>query len=134
MYRTTRCPYCKTVLETMQITSWNDYGNNLGDPTGICWSCKRTYNTGRRYWSEMTKCQKYTVYIKLLITFIVNALYLTVLGSIIIGVLGLLIPQLNQFLDSIDFVTGLVFLYFLIFPFSTYLSYLRFKQEIYKNF
>lgn len=48
IYKTSKCPYCKTPIKFLERTYWNDYTNDIGEPLAQCSNCKRNYKTGKQ--------------------------------------------------------------------------------------
>lgn len=93
-YKTTKCPYCKTILTAREITYWNYYTNDVGNPIEHCPGCKKPYRTGKRKWSELSATKKYLVYFKILITIIYQPFIVEI---ILIGICALITSLLNKF-------------------------------------
>ena len=53
-YRTTKCPYCGYILESMSISA----KELIGKPLETCPSCQKQYRTGMKYWKDMNGGEK----------------------------------------------------------------------------
>jgi uncharacterized C2H2 Zn-finger protein len=61
IYTTTRCPHCGQLVE--QSAGYDDDLNRrIGPPIASCPSCGKSYQTGRKYWAQMTAAEQRKIY------------------------------------------------------------------------
>ncbi len=64
-YKFSKCPHCGKFIDAFKPTGWNDLEEQIGDPVGLCFSCLRSYNTGRKYWKDMDGVDRFVVYARI---------------------------------------------------------------------
>lgn len=85
IYQTGRCPYCNYIVEPSTRTGINNYANSFGPSEEICPNCQNQYSTGRfNSWSETDSTDRMIVFIQMLITIPITALYLMIPMSILL--------------------------------------------------
>jgi hypothetical protein len=130
VYRTSKCPYCKTTLQYRKRTYWNDYTQDLGDPIDYCPTCKKPYKTGKERWSKMSNKKKNIIYLKLAISFVVQPFIYLVLIMLLWTVLALIFPKIPN-PEEMDIMPKLMLIgYLVLLPITTWLLIVSFKQEI----
>ena len=79
MYRTTRCPHCRQVLEYMTRTGFGDWTEDIGNPVEMCPHCELPYRTGANYWGGMSSDEKSEFKTKLALIGVFAILFVTIL-------------------------------------------------------
>ena len=133
VYRTSKCPYCKTTLQFRKRTYWNDYTQDLGDPIAHCPTCKKPYKTGKERWNKMSSKRKNLIYSKLAVSFIVQPFIIIIILMLIWTVLGLIFPKLSDYEEIIFAPKPLLIAYLVVLPITALLIILSFKQNIKEN-
>ena len=119
-YRTSKCPYCKSVINSFERSFWNDFEADFGEPFGICENCGGQFKTGKNYWENMSNGKKKIIYFKLLISILIQPLYILLYIGLATFILSLIFPKvinLNGLEETNPFIISGVLL--LIFFFST---------------
>lgn len=130
VYRTSKCPYCKTTLQYRKRTYWNDYTNDIGDPIAYCPTCKKPYKTGKEWWSKMNSKKKNLIYFKLAISFFIQPLIILIVLMLLWTVAALIFPKLSEFEEVVIAPKPLLISYIVLFPISIWLIISSFKENI----
>ena len=133
VYRTSKCPYCKTTLNYRKRTYWNDYTQDIGDPIAYCPTCKKPYKTGKEKWRKMSNKRKNIIYLKLAISFIVQPFIFLIIIMLLWTVLALIFPKIPNIEEMSSAPKLMLIGYLILLPITTWLLILSFKQEIKEN-
>lgn len=84
VYRTSKCPTCSKVVE--QFAGYDDDLNlHIGSPVAQCNHCGTQYQTGRKFWKDMTKSEKGKIYSLLILGFLVGGLKVALIVMLAVG-------------------------------------------------
>jgi hypothetical protein len=78
LYETAKCPHCGAYIHVNKPTGVNDVDKYVGKPTRKCRACFQEYQTGRKYWHEMSGGERTFIYF--LLAF--NSCYTAVMYSV----------------------------------------------------
>jgi DNA-directed RNA polymerase subunit RPC12/RpoP len=86
-YRTSKCPYCGSMLESMTPTGLDDFTDQFGDPIITCSNCGGKIRTGRQFWDVMLPFDKFMSVVRAVFNTIFVALFaLLTIGMILVNV------------------------------------------------
>lgn len=120
-YKTTKCPYCNIVLESMRRTNWNDFSNDIGLPIEHCPNCNKPYKTGRLLWKNMNKQKKINIHFKFIVSVIVQPIFWSVALYIILFIIGLFSPNISNRIEKTPDSQLFIILYSITFVLSTFI-------------
>lgn len=130
-FRTTRCPYCGAKIEIMEPYGINDYGNDLGEPYGLCSSCGGKFTTGKQRWSRMNILVKIMVILKLIFNIIVSsALFSALILFCIYGLKKYFFKDSFNWLDNYEVFDLILIGAVILIPILAIGGVLRLKEEI----
>lgn len=109
-YKTSYCPNCKAVLKYNEITYWNYYTNDIGNPIEHCPYCKSPYRTRKRRWSQLSDSNKKLMYSKVFVTIAFQSFLSEV-------VLMAILAMLNHFYSIFLYLSDNVLIFIMIFSF-----------------
>lgn len=92
VYRTSKCPHCGSVLESMRQTGLGDYEDQFGQAVIECPQCHGLIKTGRNQWENMTATQRTVASGQLVGAMVGCAIVLGLLG----GLIGALVSDGNR--------------------------------------
>lgn len=120
-YKTSYCPNCKGILKFREITYWNYYTNDIGNPIEHCPYCNYPYKTRKRRWSQLNDSNKKLMYFKVFVTIT----YQSFLAEA--GVMAIL-ALLDHFYSIFLFLSNNVLLFIVIVSYFVLLILIAFRQ------
>ena len=136
-YVTSKCPYCKQTLKFRKMTYWNDFERNIGNPIAYCPHCQRPYKTGKKWWFEMRKEEKTTIYLKAIVTI----LYSPFVYFAILGLLFVLVCKIFKWDSAIEYMETptwiwgiIIFILFIYSMWSTLRCLVKLIEDSYDDY